>query len=206
MNLRQLFKAVSLMALVVLAAGWSGCFLFRPKPTKPEDVGKVGAEEIATASQLKFNDNLVIRLDTATGREEHVKTIDEKGNVELPFVGEIKLGGLTITQAQEAVRKLYVPRYYSYLTVTIVLQTQRYIYLSGAVGAAGGSMPYRDDMTVYRAILASGGFNEFAKKREVVITRNGKRIVVDCVEIERRPELDIPLLPGDNVYIPKSNF
>lgn len=206
MNFRLFLRMLSLSALAILAAGGTGCALFRTPATKPEDVGKVDAERIVEASKLRYNDNLIIRLDTATGREEHIKSIDEKGEVELPFVGAIKLEGMTITQAQEAIRNLYVPRYYSYLTVTIVLQTQRFVYLSGAVGGAGGSMPYRDDLTVYRAIQASGGFNEFGKKREVVLTRGGKRIIVDCVEIERHPELDVPLLPGDNIFVPKSNF
>lgn len=206
MNFRQSLKLISLLALVFLAAGWSGCSLFRPKPTDPKDVGTVGAKEIVEASALRYNDNLIIRLDTATGREEHVKAIDENGNVELPFVGKIKLSGMTITQAQEAVRVLYVPRYYSYLTVTIMLQTQRFIYLSGELRGQGGKMPYTDDLTVYRAIQSTGGLGEFAKKREVVLTRNGKRIIVDCVEIEKHPDLDIPLLPGDNIMVPKSNF
>ncbi len=206
MNFRQSLKLISLLALAILAAGWTGCSLFRPKPTDPKDVGAVGAPEIAAAGVLRYNDNLIIRLDTATGREEHVKSVDENGSVELPFVGKIKLSGLTITQAQEAIRTLYVPRYYSYLTVTIVLQTQRYIYLSGELRGQGGAMPYRDDLTVYRAIQAAGGLGEFAKKREVVLTRNGKRIIVDCVEIEKHPELDIPILPGDNIMVPKSSF
>ena len=180
--------------------------MFRTPATPAESVPKVDPKTIVDASKLRYNDNLIIRLDTATGREEHIKAVDEKGNVELPFVGSIKLEGMTITQAQEAVRNLYVPRYYSYLTVTIVLQTQRFVYLSGALGVPGGSMPYRDDMTVYRAVQASGGFSEFGKKREVELTRGGKKIIVDCVEIERHPELDVPVLPGDIIFVPKSNF
>lgn len=207
MNFRLSLKIVGLSALAILAAGSLGCGMFRPKSVKPEEAGAVGAKEIAVASALRPNDSVVIRLDTAAGREEHVKTVDEDGSIELPFVGKIKLSGLTVTQAQEVVRKLYVPRYYSYMTVTVMLQTQRMIYLSGETrGGQGGGMPYRDDLTVYRAIQASGGFSEFAKKREVVLTRNGKQMIVDCVEIEKHPELDIPLLPGDILMVPKSNF
>jgi protein involved in polysaccharide export with SLBB domain len=206
MNFRQFLKASSLLILVLLAAGGLGCAMFRQKPTDIKDVDAVSAPVIAAANKLRYNDNLVIRLDTATGREEHQKIIDENGTIELPYVGVIKLADLTITQAQEAVRKVYVPRYYSYLTVTITLQTPRFIYLSGEVRGQTGALPYREDMTVYRAIQAGGGLGEFAKKREVVLTRNNKRIIVDCVEIEKHPELDIPVLPGDNIYVPKSNF
>jgi protein involved in polysaccharide export with SLBB domain len=67
-------------------------------------------------------------------------------------------------------------------------------------------MPYRDDLTIYRAIQSAGGFSEFSKRREVVLTCNGKQMIVDCVEIEKHPELDIPLLPGDIIMVPKTNF
>jgi polysaccharide export outer membrane protein len=181
--------------------------MFRQPSTKPHEAGVVDAKKIAEASALRPNDSVVIRLDTAAGREEHVKTVDEDGNIELPLVGKIKFNGLTVTQAQEAVRKLYVPRLYNYMTVTVMLQTQRMVYLSGEVrGGQGGGMPYRDDLTIYRAIQSAGGFSEFSKRREVVLTRNGKQMIVDCVEIEKHPELDIPLLPGDIIMVPKTNF
>ena len=132
--------------------------------------------------------------------------VDEEGNIDLPFVGKVKIAGLTVNQAQEAIRKVYVPRYYSYLTVTVVLQTPRMVYLSGELRGSGGAVPYREDMTVYRVIMSSGGFSEFARRREVVLTRSGKQTIVDCVKIEQNPELDIPLLPGDTIMIPKSVF
>ncbi len=207
MNFRQSLKTVSLLALAVIAAGSWGCGLFGPpKPKNPLDAGALGPQDIAKAFMFRYNDNVVVRLDTAAGREEHVKIVDEDGNIELPFVGKIRIAGLTVTQAQEAIQKLYVPKYYSYLTVTVLQQTQRMIYLSGELRGAGGAMPYRDDLTVYRAIQAAGGLGEFAKKRQVVLTRNGKQMIVDCIKIEQHPELDIPLLPGDNIMVPKSNF
>lgn len=210
MNLRQFLKIVSLSALAVLAAGSLGCGVLGGSRIPPEKAftppTQYSAPEVAAASAFRPADNLAIRLDMATGREEHLKMVDEDGNIELPFVGKIKVAGLTVNQAQEAIRKVHVPRYYSYLTVTVVLQTQRVVYLSGELRGQGGAVPYRDDMTIYRVIITSGGFSEFAKKREVVLTRNGKQIVVDCVKIEQNPELDIPLLPGDNIMIPKSVF
>lgn len=210
MNFRPFLRTVGLPVLVTIAAGTVGCALFgTPEPSPEKKFApptQYNAPEVARASAFRPSDNIVVRLDMATGREEHTKIVDEQGNIEMPFVGKIKVGGLTVNEAQEAIRKPYVPRYYSYLTVTVMLQTPRMVYLSGEVRGQGGSMPYRDDMTVYRLIMSAGGFNEFAKKREVVLTREGKQTIVDCVKIEQDPKLDIPLLPGDNVLIPKSMF
>ncbi|MBI5822193.1 MAG: polysaccharide biosynthesis/export family protein [Verrucomicrobia bacterium] len=210
MNFRPFLRTVGWLALATIAAGTWGCTLLRtpePPPEKKFDPPtQYNAPKVAIANAFRPSDSIVIRLDMATGREEHVKMVDEEGNIEMPFVGKIKIGGMTVNQAQEAIRKVYVPRYYSYLTVTATLQTPRMVYLSGEVRGQGGSLPHREDMTVYRLIMQAGGFSEFAKKREVVLTRDGKQTIVDCVKIEQNPELDIPLLPGDNVLVPKSIF
>lgn len=210
MNFRQFLKTVGLLVLTAIAAGTSGCtVLGTPEPPPEKKFNpptQYNAPKVALASAFRPSDNVVVRLDMATGREEHIKMVDEEGNIEMPFVGKIKVGGMTVNQAQEAIRKAYVPRYYSYLTVTVTLQTQRMVYLSGELRGQGGGVPYREDMTVYRLIVSAGGFSEFAKKREVVLTREGKQTIVDCVKIEQNPELDIPLLPGDNIMIPKSMF
>jgi len=210
MNFRQSLKAVSLLALAMIAAGSLGCGILhgpQPPPERKFDPStQYSAPEVALANAFRPADNIVVRLDMATGREEHIKMVDEEGNIDLPFVGKVKIAGLTVNQAQEAIRKVYVPRYYSYLTVTVVLQTPRMVYLSGELRGSGGAVPYREDMTVYRVIMSSGGFSEFARRREVVLTRSGKQTIVDCVKIEQNPELDIPLLPGDTIMIPKSVF
>ncbi|MBI5686964.1 MAG: polysaccharide biosynthesis/export family protein [Verrucomicrobia bacterium] len=210
MNFRQCLKIVGLSGLAVIAAGSLGCGILGgtkiPEEKKFTPTTQYSAPDVAKASVFRPADNLAIRLDTATGREEHVKTVDEDGNIELPFVGKMKMVNLTVSQAQEVIRKAYVPRYYSYLVVTVVLQTPRMVYMSGELRGQGGGVPYRDDMTIYRLIMSGGGFSEFAKRREVVLTRDGKRTIVDCLKIEQNPELDIPLLPGDSIYIPKSAF
>lgn len=211
MNLRSFLKIVGLLALAVIAGGTLGCNIMGGAPAIPPEKAfkpptEYSAPEVAKASVFRPSDNLAIRLDSAAGREEHVKTVDEDGNIELPYIGKLKMNGLTISQAQEVIRKAYVPRYYNYAVVTVVLQTQRFIYLAGELRGSGGAVPYRDDMTIYRLIMSTGGFSEFAKKREVVLTRENKKTIVDCLKIEQNPEQDIPLLPGDNVFIPKSAF
>lgn len=211
MNIRPSLRIIGLLVVTVAAIGSTGCMLFGGQKVAPDKAftppKEYSAPEVAKASVFRPADNLVIRLDMATTREEHVKLVDEEGGIELPYVGKIKVAGLTPNQAQDAIRKAYVPRYYAYMTVTVVLQTARMVYLSGELrGSGGGGVPYRDDMTIYRVIMSTGGFSEFAKKREVVLTRDNKRTIVDCLKIEQDPELDIPLLPGDIIYIPKSSF
>ncbi|MCX7826475.1 MAG: polysaccharide biosynthesis/export family protein, partial [Verrucomicrobiae bacterium] len=170
MNARQFLKAIGLLVIVAASVGSLGCHLIgkqpitNPLPPKPEYDPK------AAAPKLRPGDQISVRLDTATGREEHQKTVDENGAIDLPFVGKITVMDKTVAEAQEDVRKAYVPRYYHYLTVTIQLTTQRVVYITGEVKSPA-PIPYRDDLTVYRAIMQAGGFSEFADRRHVVLTR-----------------------------------
>ncbi|MBI5395345.1 MAG: polysaccharide export protein [Verrucomicrobia bacterium] len=207
MNARLILKAIALLAVAILAGGWLGCaWLGKPKiePGK-EFKAPTTPDPIAAASRMRIGDTVTVRLDLAAGREEHIKTVDEYGNIELPFIGKVHLVDMTVTQAQEDVFKRYVPKYYAYLTVTVQSQTPRVIYLQGEVRAAA-PLPYREDMTVMRVIMTAGGFTDFADKRHVVLTRGDKQMVVDCIDLDRHPEKDIPLQPADTLKIPRMMF
>jgi len=205
MNVRQFLKVVGLLIIIATAGGSLSCqFLGKqkitnPMPPKPEYDPK------AAAPKLRPGDQVSVRLDTATGREEYQKAVDESGALDMPLVGKIKVENKTVAEAQEDVRKAYVPRYYNYLTVTIQLTTQRVVYITGEVRSPA-PIPYRDDLTVYRAIMAAGGFGEFADKRHVVLTRGDKQLQLNCLEIERNPAKDHPVLPFDTIKVPRQVF
>jgi len=58
---------------------------------------------------------------------------------------------------------------------------------------------------VLKAISVAGGFTEFANKTNVEVTRiNGEKpIIVDCKKALRIHKLDIPIYPGDHVFVRK---
>ena len=207
MNARLIPKVFGLLAMILLANGWLGCgWLGRPKIEPGKELkASTTPDPIAAAPKLHTGDTVTVRLDLATGREEHLKVVDEYGNIELPFIGKFKVVDMTPTQVQEEITKLYVPKYYAYLTVTVQSQTQRVIYMQGEVRQPG-VQPYREDMTVLRVIMSGGGFTEFADKRNLVLTRGDKQMRVDCIDIDRHPEKDIPLQPGDTLKISRTMF
>jgi polysaccharide export outer membrane protein len=207
MNARVFLKMVGLLALAALAGGSFGCgWLGRPKIEPGKELkASTTPDPIAAAPKMRIGDSVTVRLDMTAGREEHVKIVDEYGNIELPFIGKLRVLDQTTTQAQDEIYKRYVPKYYTYLTVTVQCQTPRVIYLDGEVRSAA-PQPYREDMTVMRVIMTAGGFTEFADRRNVVLTRGDKRMRVDCVDLDRHPEKDIPLQPGDTLKIPRSMF
>ncbi len=54
------------------------------------------------------------------------------------------------------------------------------------------------------AIQTAGGFDPFANKKKVRLTRvDGKVIFVNCVEVLDHPEKDPPVYPGDKIDVPR---
>ena len=68
--------------------------------------------------------------------------------------------------------------------------------------------PYRGGLTLLQAISAAGGFNQRARRSEVLLIRPGPDnkplgTIVDVKQIQRKGQLssDIPLAPLDIIYV-----
>ena len=87
------------------------------------------------------------------------------------------------------------------------------IYLVGAVRTPGPQEISSDEeLTVSRAILRAGSFTDFADEKNVRVTRgsgtgpNGKKtftVNVARVFEKGRTEDDLPLQPGDLIFVPE---
>jgi polysaccharide biosynthesis/export protein len=85
------------------------------------------------------------------------------------------------------------------------------VYLNGEVGRVGGiELGERDSIPILQALTQSGGFTRDAKKSQVRILRQIEgttrryKIEVDVSELLDGKGFDVPLEPGDIVYIPRS--
>ena len=98
-------------------------------------------------------------------------------------------------------------------TVVVPDNLLNVIYMAGEVRSPG-MLPYVKERqwTVLKAVLAGGGFTQFAAKGKAYIIREegGRRttIPVDFNDLirNREPDKDVPLLPGDILVVPQSLF
>lgn len=82
------------------------------------------------------------------------------------------------------------------------------VYVVGAVKQPM-YIPFRDGMKVLDAILEAGGFNEYAKENNVVITRaDASKVRVKVKDLMQGKETgrNVPLLPGDYVTVEEGLF
>ena len=77
----------------------------------------------------------------------------------------------------------------------------KFVYLYGEVRNPG-SYPFRDDLTIEKAIVLAGGFTERASKKKISI-RRGEDEPYDLI---RRPKLYMEVEPGDVITIGQSFF
>lgn len=132
--------------------------------------------------------------------------IDEAGMVTLPFINEIRAAGLTASQLERTIRDTYLKQgIYRNMTVQVIVPT-RFYYISGTIRGPG-RYNLQNAVHVSEAIAAAGGGTEFWNGK-VLIRRNGAifKIIKNAKKLERTPEDDILLEPGDIVELQERFF
>jgi len=102
--------------------------------------------------------------------------VDELGNVNFPFVGNINVGGLNAAQASQKIQKAlsdYVPS-----TSVIVKYIDNKITVMGEVQAQGVYTFTQDKLNIYEALGLGGGLTRYGNRKNIILVRNvGEKIV-----------------------------
>jgi protein involved in polysaccharide export with SLBB domain len=134
-------------------------------------------------------------------------TIDDAGNINLPYVGRVKIVGLVPGTAQSTIEDVYKSRgIYTNPNIVITMQPQsRFVNVGGEVKAPQ-RVPFTADLTVLGAINAAGGFSIYADARKVRLLRGNEVMLIDVKKIRANPSLDVQMQPGDRIEVPASLF
>lgn len=126
--------------------------------------------------------------------------ISESGKVNYPFLGELKIDGLTVAQLEEMITSGLRGRYLVKPNVHVSIQEYRPFYIYGEVEAPGG-YPYQPGLTVGKAAALAKGFTPRASKRKIYVVRAG-----DNGEKPHKVDVNAKLQPGDIVTVEESFF
>ncbi|HEY8240822.1 MAG TPA: polysaccharide biosynthesis/export family protein [Kiritimatiellia bacterium] len=180
------------------------------KTTTPQASAAPLAAEVGTegraAYRLRPGDSVVIFLRGIMPKDDEIQDIvDESGHLNLPYIGVVLAAGRTTSQLEQDIQKQYLDKeIYKNISVSVVLPAQ-YFFVRGEV-KLGGRFPLVPGTTLLQAVAAAGGYNDFADPKGVYIIRGEKKIQVNARDLERHPEKDITLEPGDVIVIPRSLF
>jgi len=172
-----------------------------PSPATPS----AGASDAAGGSSLlRVGDSVSITFsDTPQPIQPLTTTIGEDGRLTgLPYGVSVQAAGKTPTQVQEDIQKAYVPRYFLHLTPNVKADLR--VYFVGGEVRLPNRQTYAGDMTVLRAIDTAGGFTDFANKKKIELRRsNGQSFKINANDARKHPNLDLPVYPNDQVWVPK---
>ena len=194
-----------------------GCWTFSKKSS-----GEALPEYVDPEPTIK--PGLTLRISvTASGSEavkDDVKEVNANGEILMPLIGSVKCGGLTVVDLQEKIKAAYKDYFidpqvtvgFVYVEGSGMKSPWGTVLLMGEVARPGPvNMPSTRDLTVTRAVMLAGGATEIADKRNVKVTRREKdgtlkRFIVNIELIgkEGRSDMDVPLKPGDVVWVPES--
>jgi protein involved in polysaccharide export with SLBB domain len=134
-------------------------------------------------------------------REERIK---EDGTITLLEGKTFTAAGKTRGQLDKEIHDWYVPRFYLKMTVSVSQKTQtQFYYVRGEVRRPDRQI-YISRITVLKAIASANDFTDFARKTAVVLTRaNGQKIKINCRKALKNPSLDLEVLPGDDIFVPR---
>ena len=126
----------------------------------------------------------------------------EDGTVKLPMVGNVKLGGMKINEAQEYLEKKY-NSFYKDAFIILRYINKRVIVL----GAPGGQViPLQDEnISVIEVVALAGGIDREGKAKNIRLIRGDLHepevFVIDLSTIEGMRTSMMNALPGDIIYI-----
>lgn len=145
---------------------------------------------------------LITFLDLPTPVPPFEGRIRADGTITLMQNQEFVAAGKTVGELEKEIRERYVPQFFQNLTV-VVKPTERFFYVEGQVRMPSRQQ-YLGRITVLGAIAAAGGFTDFAQQKKVRILRADGRVeIVNCEKARENPALDVPIYPGDKIFVPR---
>ncbi len=204
-------------ALVTLLGFASSPFL----PAQPAPAAYVpGPNSRAITYHIALTDRLRIHVFQEDDLSI-ISRVDSKGEISPMLLEPIKVVGLTISEAEDAIEQAYQTQRLlrkPQVTITVEEYAAREVIVQGEVLQPGRiPLPIESGMTVLDAITKAGGLSDIARGNGVTVTRtmpDGTKQVttVDVASILKgrqsstSADSSMLLLPDDIVYVPMKLF
>ena len=212
---------VSFLILVIILTMQMG--LVMAQNNKESDIFKIAQiDNVAQEYRLSKYDvlNIVIiglnqNINSSNSQRElglNDIIIGPDGYVNLPYVGAVKLVGLTTTEANKLLTEK-LGEYIKIPSLTIMVKEYgpRKVYVMGEVKTPGIYNLSSDYMNVFAALSSAGGVTKKSRPKHIGVVRvlDGKvhmcEINFDAYVKKQDINQNIALQDGDMIYVPQSN-
>ncbi len=164
---------------------------------------------------------LADRIRVAVYQEDDLTSltrIDARGRINLPLIGEITVGGMTVVEAQNTIENAYKDGRFlrnPQVTVNVEEYAPREVSIQGQIRNPGRyTLPIESTFTVVELVTKAGGITDIGKGTAVSVTRvlpdgSKKVFTIDVDNVikgrkdQKNDDNTLLLLPGDIVYVPE---
>ncbi len=192
-------RALGLL-LLLLALGALGC--------RPQEVPLLPPATVTGSQELGPGDVVEVRVseqEELSGEYE----VSEAGAIRFPWIGDVEVAGHSKDEVAQSIETqlsdgwLRQPQ----VSVRVIDRQNREVSVLGQVNEPG-SYPYKERLTLVQAISQAGGMNPLAQQKRVKLIRDAaggrQTYVIDVREILESKRADLPLQPGDIVFVPEA--
>ena len=189
-----------------------------PGARKPDERATDSNSSPALLTRASANDGIRIGggdllLVTVFGASDynHEVRVGVDGNINLPFIGAVKVAGLTPGEiASDLQRRLSEGGYFNNPQVSVFVKE----YATQGVSVLGevqkpGVYPLLGSRTLFDVLSAAQGTTQLAGDRAYITHRNRPQqpqIVKLGYDIKGVTQGNVPVLPGDTVIVPKAGI
>jgi protein involved in polysaccharide export with SLBB domain len=143
------------------------------------------------------------------GRINGTYGVSQEGKVRMPDVGEVQIGGLKAHAAAAKLEAAYKsagiytsPTFQVFATIDGNAPRKETVTIAGFVRNPG-PVDFTPGLTIFQAIAAAGGENEFGAMNRVNLMRGKSVKTYNMKVLEDR---NVTLEPGDTIEVPKMNL
>ena len=207
-------RFVAVACAVVLLAISIGCDT-TSGVRAPSDSGATTAAKPAVrppaggVDVLRIGDRIVVTYsDIPSPPSPSAQQVREDGKISLHLNYEVLAAGKVRSVLEKEIRNLYVEEKQVYREIGINIAVVDASFSVGGEVRTPGRFSHSGDVTLVKAINSAGGVNVYANRRQVLITRGSDKsqIKVDYKKALEDPQMDIPIYPGDSVFVKKSRL
>jgi polysaccharide export outer membrane protein len=160
---------------------------------------------------LKPSDVISVEVYQEQDLEKTVR-VEGDGSVALALIGKVKIGGMTVGEAQSLITDLYNRDYLvdPQVSVLVTSFSPRMVHVLGSVNNPGVvEIPPDRDLTLIEAIAAVRGVSRLGNPKSITVKRvdntgRAQQMEVNFTRIVTDPDVkDLVLKEGDTVWVPE---
>lgn len=217
-NFRSFFRTAAVLLVAFLLAGLFSTEVHAQQAAPPAAVAAPEAVDskspavprAASAAppagyRLAVGDSVQLSVFNEPSLEAQ-RTITSSGEVSFYLIGNVRIAGKSLAEAEEMIRGLYDKDYLVNPKVTLTLAgfAAQFATVTGAVAKPGSvPIPVEGRFDLLDAIAAAGGATEKADLRMVTIRRKGaaEATRINVAALQSNPAQAPEIRPGDGISI-----